>query len=453
MRLHWIMAWLLSLALLAGCTAPVARNVEPQAADWSTWVLASDDELRPDPPPDAAATAAELAELQELVAGRDAAAQAQVAYWDAGSPSYRWVELALAHLRANPVSGPRFYRALSLLNVAIYDAMVATWDAKYAYNRPRPGALDSTLSVLAQHTDSPAYPSEHAAAAGAASAVLAYLFPDAAQSFEEKAAEAAESRLLAGAHYPSDVEAGLELGRQVAAQVIARAEQDNAIPAWDGVIPTGPGYWSGETPVEPTTGLWQTWVLASGDEVRPGPPLAYDSPELAAELQEVKDVPRDFDQTYRAYYWHTSDSDELWFSLAAQHLFEQGLDANPPQAARLYALMSVALYDAVVACWDAKYAYWAIRPAQLDPALTTIFPTPNHPSYPSGHACVSTAVSEVLADQFPANAESVRALAAEALESRLWAGIHFRHDIDAGREIGLAVAQKVLERGREMAQP
>ena len=126
-------------------------------------------------------------------------------------------------------------------------------------------------------------------------------------------------------------------------------------------------------------------------------------------------------------------------------MFEQGLDANPPAAARIYALMSIAHYDAVVACWDAKYAYWYFRPNQMDTALVTVFPNPSYPSYPSGHACVSTAVSEVIADQFPASAEAIRARATEALESRIWAGIHFRHELVAGKEIGMAVAEKVLD--------
>ena len=90
--------------------------------------------------------------------------------------------------------------------------------------------------------------------------------------------------------YPSDVEAGLELGRQVAQQVIARAMADGSDAVWDGQMPTGPGYWSGEKPHEPLGGTWQTWVLASGDALRPPPPLAYDSPELAAELREIKAI-------------------------------------------------------------------------------------------------------------------------------------------------------------------
>jgi membrane-associated phospholipid phosphatase len=83
----------------------------------------------------------------------------------------------------------------------------------------------------------------------------------------------------------------------------------------------------------------------------------------------------------------------------------------------------------------------------MEPTLTTVFPTPNYPSYPSGHACASTAISEVLADQFPAAADAVRARATEALESRIWAGIHFRHELVAGKAIGQAVAQKVIEWG------
>jgi membrane-associated phospholipid phosphatase len=308
------------------------------------------------------------------------------------------------------------------------------------------------LSVLAQHTNSPSYPSEHAVVAGAASTILAYLYPDMAQEFLDKAQAAADSRVMAGAHYPSDVEAGLELGRSVAEQVIARAELDNEIAEWDGVIPTGSGYWTGEKPVEPTAGQWKTWVLASGDELRPEPPLAYDSPELAAELQEVTTFTRTWQTNQTAAYWQMPNGAfQSWYDFAALRMFEQGLDANAPEAARIYALMSAAHYDAIVACWDAKYAYWYFRPSQMDATVTSLFPTPNYPSYPSGHACASTAMSEVLAHEFPAYADAIRARATEALESRIWAGIHFRHELAAGKAMGMAVAQKVLEHDQSMA--
>ena len=76
---------------------------------------------------------------------------------------------------------------LALVNVAIYDATIAAWDAKYVYNRPRPSEADPTLTTVVPNPNSPTYPSEHAAAAGAASTVLGYLFPKDAQSLIDKA--------------------------------------------------------------------------------------------------------------------------------------------------------------------------------------------------------------------------------------------------------------------------
>src|SRR5687767_12441483 len=72
-----------------------AEMIEPEAGSWKTWVLTSGDQLRPDPPLDEIATQKELVTLQEMVADRDAAALDLVSYWDAGSPGYRWNELAM----------------------------------------------------------------------------------------------------------------------------------------------------------------------------------------------------------------------------------------------------------------------------------------------------------------------------------------------------------------------
>jgi len=202
--------------------------------------------------------------------------------------------------------------------------------------------------------------------------------------------------------------------------------------------------------VEPTAGQWQTWVLAANDELRPEALLAYDSPEMAAELQEVVTITRTFATNQKALWWQSLDGAfESWYLFAALRMFEQGLDANPMRVARTYALMSVAQHDAAVAVWDAKYAYWTLRPFQMDAAMTTVFTTPNYPSFPSGHAGVSNAIAEVLVDQFPADAEAIRAKAAEAYESRIWAGIHFRFEMVVGRRMGEAVAQKVIEHAQQ----
>lgn len=146
--------------------------------------------------------------------------------------------------------------------------------------------------------------------------------------------------------------------------------------------------------MEPNACEWQPWVLASGDEVRPGPPLAYDSPELAVELQEVKIFTRTFATNQKSMWWQAPDGAfESWCAFANLRLFESRMDANPPYAAHLYTMMVVPQYDGVIAVWDAKYAYWSFRPFQMDQTLTTIFPTPN---YPSASGMASTSASRWL---------------------------------------------------------
>jgi membrane-associated phospholipid phosphatase len=453
-----------SLALLAGCSLPIdpaflqsstRRQIEPDAGSWQTWVLPSTDDVLPSPPPDQTATLAEIAELKALADQRGAEVEAQVAYWNAGAPSYRWIEIALAaHTQAQIGPNPRLARGMALLNVAVYDATVAAWDAKYTYNRRHPSEVDRTLTTLLEPSNSPSYPSEHAVVAGAAATILSYLFPDHADDFAAKAEEAAQSQLLAGVHYPSDVEAGMALGRTVAEQVITRAMTDLSDVEWDGTMPTGDGYWTGENPILPGSGSWKTWVLTSGDQFRPPPPPAYDSELMQVELDALKAITPTFATIAAAYFWQSPrGSFPYTYGTANRLLFEHGLDANPPRAAHIYATMSAAQYDAFVGCYDAKYAYWSMRPFQVDPEYTSLFPAPNFPSYPSAHSCQSGAVMTVLGYFFPAAAEALMVGVEETGNSRVWAGIHFQSDIDAGTALGKAVGELVIEHAQQMVQP
>jgi membrane-associated phospholipid phosphatase len=428
--------------------------IEPEAGTWKTWVLASGSQFRLPPPPDSAATRGEIDELQALASQRDAAARDRIIFWNAGAPSYRWVEVALGSILKGPVWGLNASRHVALVNVAMYDATIAAWDSKYAYNRPRPSEFDPALSTVLPNPRSPSYPSDYAATAGAASAVLTYLFPDDAKLFTAQAEEAARSRILAGMEYPSDVRAGLELGRTVAARVIERAKTDGFDTSWTGTVPTGSGFWNGTNPMFPSAGTWKTWVLPSASQFRPGPPPAYDSPQKMAELAELKNFPRTFETNQKAFFAQTGDGIfTFWYRSASQWMFEDRLDDNAPWAARAYALMSVAHHDSMVACWDAKYAYWAIRPFQLDPEVKTLFPTPNHPSYPAAHGCGSGAIAAVMAYLFPRQADFITAKADDMAWSRLWASIHYRSDIEAGLALGRSVAQVVIERAKSDGAP
>jgi membrane-associated phospholipid phosphatase len=427
--------------------------IEPHAGTWKTWVIVSGDQFRSPAPPAREASEKELDELARTAAERDQAALDRVAYWDTGSPSYRWSEIAVAEHLKGGAPWQIAVRDLSLMHIAIYDAMVAAWDSKYAYKRPHPSVIRTSLTTTMPNPPSPSYPSEHAVAAGAASEVLAYVYPERAAYFRRLADEAAGSRLVAGVNFQSDVEEGLVLGRKVAALVIERGKSDGSDAKWDGQMPSGKGLWTGANPVLPVAGTWKPWVLASGNEFRPGPPLAYDSPEKAAELVELKTFPRTPLTNNEALFWEAAVGGlrayQYWNEQLARKTLEYRLDDNAPRAARAFALSYVTMYDVGIACWDAKFTYWAIRPFQLDPEVKPLFTTPNHPSYPAAHACASTAVTRILGYLFSRDAEMFAALGHRAGESRIWAGIHYRSDVVAGRQLAIAVADKVIARAKQ----
>ena len=159
-------------------------------------------------------------------------------------------------------------------------------------------------------------------------------------------------------------------------------------------------------------------------------------------MAELKNFTPTFRAQANAFYWASQD---FWFEVLNKKIFEYNLHLDPPRAARLYAIAAIGYYDGFVACWDAKYTYWAIRPFQLDPSLKTVFPTPNHPSYPAAHGCLSSAAADALSYLFPRDAQTLNALADEAAQSRIWAGIHFPTDVRVGLALGRSVAQKVID--------
>jgi len=196
---------------------------------------------------------------------------------------------------------------------------------------------------------------------------------------------------------------------------------------------------------------WKTWALSSPDQLRLPPPPAPDSAERATELAEVENFERTPRTNGLALMWQYGiyggpNVHVLWNRLVSQKLFEERLDYNTPWAARAYATETVELIDEYIASQDGKYAYWAARPNQFDPSITTVFPTPNFPSYPSNAAVFNRATAGVLAHLFPRDAQFFKDLADQAAESRIWAGIHFRSDIEGGQALARGVADLVIAR-------
>jgi membrane-associated phospholipid phosphatase len=434
-------------------TSPVLGARQEGASDpttWRTWLLDSVDELRPTAPADP--TSSEMDELLDYQGRRTDETAAIVTTWGSRPAVIPWVEVGLQLADEFGLSGPRDSRAQALLRTALYDTVLATLDAQGAYAREAPSVADPSLTPMEGiATDGPAFPSLHAAVAGAASTVLTYLFPDAeAGRFETLAEEAATSRLWAGANYPSDVEAGLALGQAVGERAVARGKADGSDATWDGSGRlTGEGYWEPtpprfvENPVEPLAGTWETWVLPSGDAVRPAPPPEYGSPLWQAELEAVQDATsrRTLEQVRIVEYWASKGPFQSFTEYALDLIERDGLD--DAHAARVLALMSVAQADAVIAVWDSKYTWWTSRPITEDPDLDMLLPTPAYPSYPSGFSAVVGSAAVVLGHLFPRAEVDLLAAAAEAAAQRCWAGIHYPLDDDVALEMGYQIGRLV----------
>jgi membrane-associated phospholipid phosphatase len=406
-------------------------------------------------PPSAAASRVEIDWLKEFMAEHrnNPVTARQIQHWDSGPPVYRWSDLIVNRaLNGQPLGA--FQVRTAYVSMAMYDATIAAWEAKYFYNRARPGAVDSTVRPRVAVPESPSYPSDYAAVAAAASEVLAYLIPAEADYFRGLAEESGRSRLAAGVEYPSDYLAGLELGKRVAAEVIAKARQDGSNAVWDGRIPTGPCMWTGANPGNVTAAGWKPFLLSSPSEFRPPPPPDCQSANVQAQMGEIRSFTRDltaplnsatFAQNWKAFFWQSPSGQIYWAHI---HLNRWMLEdkLNAPRAARALAALDVTSFDSFIASQDGKFTFWYLRPAQLDTRLVPLFPAPNFPSYPSNHSTFSSARAVILSHLFPVQADFITTLATEAGQSRIWAGIHYQMDNTSGFELGRKVAQKVVDR-------
>jgi membrane-associated phospholipid phosphatase len=111
----------------------------------------------------------------------------------------------------------------------------------------------------------------------------------------------------------------------------------------------------------------------------------------------------------------------------------------------VFAVVHAAQFDAQLTCFESKYHYFVLRPNQAEPLITLVIGQPNYPAYPSGHACISSSAARVLAHFFPDHAAELADLVEEAGVSRIYAGIHYRFDLDAGQALGRAVADWAID--------
>jgi PAP2 superfamily protein len=373
---------------------------------------------------------------------RDGAAPdaSAVMFWEVGS-SVGWNGIGRDLLMApgRPFNPFNESRVMTYLSLAQYNAIIAAKSSKARRARPSPAgaAAGASVVVLKDFFSTPAE--------------LAFLEASiAAQRSGEPEDGEQQSGQWEGEH-DGDFAAGEAIGRVIGAAVVDYAHRDNTgLAALPSPQPSGPGNWTG-TSATAVRGLFGTrpLTLRFANQFLPDRPPRFLSRAFRAGLAEVQGLSDSHteEQVALAVYWNfrvARFQNEIATGLIVSHR------RSERDAAHILALANMAGFDALIGCWHAKYKYWYIRPSQAAAAMTPPqeirlpIGLPNHPSYPSGHSCVTAAYSEVLGRTFPDARPGLEANVVAAGQSRINAGIHYRFDILAGQSLGRRVAKHVL---------
>jgi hypothetical protein len=474
MMLYKTVALLLLVTLIAGC-APVAYGsaLVPLSTLNPPAFAVTQAAATPAPATPAAARAPETGTYPAYVATE-------------------WFKLMVQLTKKSPgFSPPVAARAFGYAGVTLYESVVA--------GMPGYQSLSGQLNAMPAMPQPPAVAQlpggqlEWPVVANAALAEIARnLFPTITDAplrlineLEEELDAELSLHLSSAAHAASQA-----YGRSVANAVFAWSQSDgghegymrNVAPAY--TQPTGAGLWA-PTPPDYAPPLQPTWgenrpltPVGNAPCAAPPPPDYSTDPDSAfyAEAREVYDTVRRLtdEQEEIALFWSddagaTATPPGHSLSIATQLLVQE--ESTLAVAALLYARLGIALNDAFITCWQAKYAYNVVRPITYiqtvidpnwnEPEPTDPVRTPNFPEYTSGHSVASRAAAEILTATFgesfrftdvthvdrgiaPRTYSSFYAAADEAAISRLYGGIHYRSAIEQGLAQGACVGRRVL---------
>jgi hypothetical protein len=370
-----------------------------------------------------------------------------------------------------PVQG----RFLSIVHAAIYDAV---------------NGIEHKYTPYFVTERGPRGASADAAAAQAAYTALVALYPTQKAAFDTQLAGSLK-KIPGHKGRSRPIERGRAWGEHVANQILAwRAADGFATPLPGYFGGSDPGVWrsppagtnaDGTLPaIFPQNAILVPFAMTSHDQFRPGPPPALTSALYAADLNEVKAIGR-FDSAIR-----TAEQTQLallWQAVGQvneNHAIRPLIESHCRHwrlvdTARIFALINFAGEDATIAGFDSKYAYNFWRPyhavrladtdgnpdTEADPTWDSLFIAPRHPEYMSNHAVITTAfmntLAELLGDEhtftlsapgypgFTWTFDRFSDAAAQVLEARIWAGIHFRNSCNVGAEQGMKISNYVLE--------
>ena len=328
-------------------------------------------------------------------------------------------------------------------------------------------AITARYPAACLHITAPPGASVDAAAAAATRTALSKLMP-AQQAAIEADYQAALTPLPDGRAKAE----GIAVGERAATAILASRADDGSV-APDTYRPdtTAGVYVPTVLPMMPHWGRRKPWVLTSAAQFRPGPPPSLASETWTRDLAEIRalgaraSTQRTPEQTAIARFWEATAPAVYW-PVARSVAAAAGRDVT--ENARLFAVAGMAMDDALIAVFDAKYAYnfWrpitAIRNAEgdaRDPGWVPFIDTPMHPEYPCAHCIVSGALGAVLAAELgpgpsptlrsasPTAAGAARTWTSvgdfvrEVAAARIYDGVHYRHSTEVGTAMGTRIGE------------
>jgi hypothetical protein len=352
-------------------------------------------------------------------------------------------------------------RVMAIVHTAMFDAI---------------NSIEGRYAPYKFKISAPTGSSAEAAGTAAAHATLVALFPE-----QKTALDTAYAASLAKIPEAPGKSAGISVGEDVAAKVLAWRASDGADAANTYRPPTTPGtYVSTALPIGTQWGNVTPWVMERGSEFHPAPPPALSNAEWAADYNEIKELGakkgsrRTSEQTETARFW-TITGPQSFDPIVRQLAASPGRSLS--QNARLFALVEMAVADSYIAVFEAKYSFnfWrpitAIRNGDIDgndatdrdPTWEPLVDTPLHPEYPCAHCINSGAARAVLESEFgtgpnPLTMTSPAApgvlhkwatiadYAEEVSVARIYGGLHYRNSTVVGKAMGKKIGELAVQK-------
>ncbi|HTP31717.1 MAG TPA: vanadium-dependent haloperoxidase [Candidatus Acidoferrales bacterium] len=380
----------------------------------------------------------------------------------AGNVVADWTAIGSTTIVANGgKASPSSFVWFAYSSLAMYDAV---------------NAITGEYEPFYYRMSGPSSASVDAAAAAAAHRILVNYFP-AQQAALDTQYNASLAALTAS---PDAKTAGVAVGEAAAMAVISARTGDGLEASVSYTPGSGPGAWiptppAYAAPAVPWLGQMRPFTMKSPSDQLPDPPRAFSSEPWSRDYNLTRNyggtnsTDRSARETEIAIFWteHTGQQ----FARAFNDLVTNN-NLGTADAARMMAMLWTGVADSLIGCFNAKYKYGFWRPITAieaggqrpdtlpDPAWVPLATTPNHPEYPAAHGCATGAASTLIADFFGTTKvhivtdslafadgvhqhvfEDTRDLMDEVFWARIYAGFHFYHSLEAGRQLGETVAQ------------